>query len=1104
MRAKQFFALLLTISLLITAVPTSGISFGGTTSAMGTMLLTENRQIAPGVLWQQIKAQNGITPLALHTLSFNLKDPNIEMQSFSGDKVASRMTVSKAIAAAAATGQNVVAGINGDFFSLATGTPIGLLIKNGELYSSDGTYAQAIGFRADGSVIFDDPRLTFALESEWKNLVIAHINKDQGDYGPYLYTNRFGTTTGSKADSIEVVLSYDGRALAIGQNTPVTVIEVRENVQSTPIGANQIVLSARIGKVGHASLKGLAVGDKFDLSIKDLDNKWNDVTQSVGGRTRLIRDGAIVSGLSATNLNPMSLIGVKTDGTVVALEVDGRQAGYSGGISHKTAASILLELGCVQALELDGGGSSTISLRTPGNAKTGTVNRPSDGSERAVSNGLLLVSKHLPSAVADGTGLLPANAASLLHIYPGKSYLMPGTSLPLQVKSTDASFFGTNVPANIVMTTTGGTIDGTTSVLTAGTVPGAYDIIATNGIATGNASFIVVDQLTSIRPSSASVVLGAGQQVDLAAIGLVDGIPAISKDNLFTWTVEGEVGAVSPEGLFTAGNVEEKSGTIRITYGNISATVSVYVGKSPVTIESFDEPVSWFAEFSKAKSATITRQENSSVARFGDGYMQLNYDFTLDGAEGGVGGIYAGPLVLGGADGKTPAIGGILLDGKPTAVGLWVNGDASGHWLRAKLTDVTGKVVDLNYTTEYRTDTKKGGVDWTGWKYVQAPIPSGLTAPYTLTTPVRLMSTRDAMRNKGTLLIDRMRLIYGINNDDATSPIINEVYPPDGAVINQGSVDLTAVFRDNVGGSGIDPKSVQFLLDGIPQAPVLTESEGVWVLSKSYDETLLSAGYHAAFLTFMDREGNKATTSWSFQVETNTPGIRLDYPTVVAPGNTFTATVMVKNPNTLRTLNLELKYDKNMLEVVDVNTKVKGIQFGLEKWVASGTQVKHAVDTANGIIRYEVKNLNSTLKLEERKAVMVTFKMKKGAVSTGDMVLKNGSMQVLGVKYLQPFSLPRMKVATEDPLVMTVTGMAFGETTRIVVKDKAGKPVSGASIYLPNHGPGAMFTTDANGEVVTQLITGLSVGTEVHFQAVKGTQVSPVLKLSILPERTGT
>src|SRR5207245_783991 len=92
------------------------------------------------------------------------------------------------------------------------------------------------------------------------------------------------------------------------------------------------------------------------------------------------------------NLDPRIGIGVRRDGTMFFAEVDGRQTGFSRGLTMSDFADYMLSLGAYNAIHLDSGGSATFTTRTPGTDTVQVVNRPSDGEERPVANGFLLVS----------------------------------------------------------------------------------------------------------------------------------------------------------------------------------------------------------------------------------------------------------------------------------------------------------------------------------------------------------------------------------------------------------------------------------------------------------------------------------------------------------------------------------------------------------------------------------------------------------------------------------------------------------------------------------------------------------------------------------------
>jgi hypothetical protein len=147
-----------------------------------------------------------------------------------------------------------------------------------------------------------------------------------------------------------------------------------------------VVLSARTGSVPAKRLHGLRRGRTVRLSWT---LGWPDVLDSLGGIPVLVRGGQIVQPKQCVTYfchrNPRTGIGFTARGVLLLVTVDGRRDGWSEGMSLVEFAALFKRLGAVRALNLDGGGSSTMVVGGR------VVNRPSDGSERAVSSSILIL-----------------------------------------------------------------------------------------------------------------------------------------------------------------------------------------------------------------------------------------------------------------------------------------------------------------------------------------------------------------------------------------------------------------------------------------------------------------------------------------------------------------------------------------------------------------------------------------------------------------------------------------------------------------------------------------------------------------------------------------
>ena len=121
-------------------------------------LLNQKTQLSTNVFWStaysDLRTENVIT-----------YEPNEDVAPIVtyGGSLTARTTVTAAARALEAQGSRVVAGINGDFFNTSNGLPIGLLVSDGKLLSSDGGY-YAIGFRDDGSAVIGKPSLSVSAD----------------------------------------------------------------------------------------------------------------------------------------------------------------------------------------------------------------------------------------------------------------------------------------------------------------------------------------------------------------------------------------------------------------------------------------------------------------------------------------------------------------------------------------------------------------------------------------------------------------------------------------------------------------------------------------------------------------------------------------------------------------------------------------------------------------------------------------------------------------------------------------------------------------------------------------------------------------------------
>jgi len=278
------------------------------------------------------------------------------------------------------------AGVNGDLFR-EDGLPSGVLLQSGALARSPSPDRSSIGIGADGSLQVERVKVFATWRGSGQRRALL-LNLPPGPNGVSLFTSAWGPTTPAGSGATEAVLPLYPPATPNIDLTG-TVGEIRQG-GGTPIPPGGAVVVAR--GTGATRLTAEApVGGPFVARLL-LNPDWKGIVDAIGGGPALVRAGKPVfrhfEFFSTDQLarNPRTAVGQLADGRIILVVVDGRQPGYSVGMTNFDLAQALVRLGAVTASGLDGGGSSTMAF-------DGTLlNRPSDpAGERAVSEGLFVL-----------------------------------------------------------------------------------------------------------------------------------------------------------------------------------------------------------------------------------------------------------------------------------------------------------------------------------------------------------------------------------------------------------------------------------------------------------------------------------------------------------------------------------------------------------------------------------------------------------------------------------------------------------------------------------------------------------------------------------------
>lgn len=288
-----------------------------------------------------------------------------------------------------------LAAVNGDFFPW-TGDPMGLCILRGELVSEPFPGRPAIGWNADQQVVLGTPLLEAEVErADGQKYPLMGVNRPAKPEELVLHTNYYGALAKATTEGVAVILEGVERPIRAGRVVKAFVREVREKTSSVPIPFNGGVLFG----TGPAAdfLQGVKPGDQLRIRLdlkEEPSTQWREVVEAISGGPWLIKDGQVVApdtyeaaGFKKSFWNerhPRTAVGVTPKGELLWIAVDGRQP-HSQGATLPELAQIMARLGASQAINLDGGGSTTLVVRDL------VVNTPSEGSERAVANGVLIL-----------------------------------------------------------------------------------------------------------------------------------------------------------------------------------------------------------------------------------------------------------------------------------------------------------------------------------------------------------------------------------------------------------------------------------------------------------------------------------------------------------------------------------------------------------------------------------------------------------------------------------------------------------------------------------------------------------------------------------------
>ncbi len=774
------------------------------------------QQIGPGTYYKQTKITTQKNIFNINTVETAIGTKYIKVEAGDNGRAIGTATVSKQAEQKNRDDSRVVGAVNGDFFytNELTGLPSGTNIIDGEIRTAlNGN--TVFGVTNKGNCFIADIEMNGFVQIKKKKYDISGVNRVRWDNQLILYTPAFSKPTNTKGEGTEVIVK--GLELPIKGNEHYTGIveEIYKDVESIQIPEDRVVLSGQ----GAAAefLNRLKEGDEVSFEI---NFSRKDIKHVISGTPRLLINGEIsddiASRIDAKTRHPRTAVGIK-GGQVVLVTVDGRQKGYSDGMTLYELADYMLEQGIENALNFDGGGSTAMIARKQGNISAKLVNSPSDGRERNVANSIQIISD------------APLSDPKYVFLEKNSIKIFKNSNYSPSSYAMDQYFNRVDVEANKLKYTISkgiGKID-SEGLFTSGGTAGKGYIEAAIGKSKSRIEVEVLDKVASLKIINSYINIEPGEKVQMQARAYNDvGEEIIISPSAITWAVSEGFGEVDKSGVFTAGkNMIE--GKVLAKIDSVTSVLDGKIGNMPIVLHGFENEDN--IELKSIRAAVSGRQSKDKEPVI-LGASSYKFEYSMNTEEEGTSAAYLNFKER------------ITVPGKPIEIGVWVHGNGPGNWLRGTYINGNGERKVVNYTSQ-------GNLNWKGWKYAYAEIPKDEVFPIAL-EQIYVAEPNEEKKTDSVIYFDNLTALYK-EGEDYYNPVVVEINIADKEELTEIPKEIVIKVKDK--GEGIDPKSIVLLLDNIQVLAEYDEQTGT-ITHQMSDR--LYKGKHEIWLRLRDKAGN--------------------------------------------------------------------------------------------------------------------------------------------------------------------------------------------------------------------------------------------------------
>ena len=368
-----------------------------------------------------------------------------------------------------------------------------------------------------------------------------------------------------------------------------------------------------------------------DQSAKQ--GKTVKILEAVDALVAMVWDGKVVVTESGNSgYYPRSCVGIKADGTVVLFQADGTMAPRSVGYTAAEEAQMMVALGCVAAIQLDEGGSSTYISQREGEQDVTMRNTPAGGSERGISGTILVVSTVAASGEFDHAAVTPSDE----YYTPGSSVTLTADAMdfsgaPAKALPEDVSF---TVSDETMGTVTAAAVNGSSASATfvSSGKTGDVTVSLVSGGRTVGSAVLHIQNPDKLAFTSDEVALNYGETSNLGLVAKYQGETVHLQDADIQWDIlsanyggydwtftDGAInGGVSVSGTGVKGTRIAKkvfgyiiSATIEkgtVTAWTLESEFNATDGKAPESVNQVLSDITWSQNESGQITGVFTRQ----------------------------------------------------------------------------------------------------------------------------------------------------------------------------------------------------------------------------------------------------------------------------------------------------------------------------------------------------------------------------------------------------------------------------------------------------------------------------------------------------------------